>query len=128
MTTQAISDMAPPSDADGLSHLLVIRKAFVATGAAADDVTLYNATAPFAFRVIDVLLFVSTAVGGTTATLRDATGGGGAALSDALATNTTGTKRRDFTSTGTVAAGGTLSLRRTNGNTVGELVVLIRRT
>lgn len=114
-------------DADGLGHLHVIRKSFAATGAGADDVTVYSANAPFAFRVVDCHLLIDTAVALTTATLRDATGGGGSALSSALDTGGTGVSRNDGQVTGTVAANGSLVLRRSNGNTVGELIVAIQR-
>lgn len=116
-------------DADGLGSCQVIRKAFAAgAGGAPDDVTIYNANAPFLFRVVDVKVLISTNVGGATVTLRDAAAGAGNALSDALDAATTGTKRdAALTATGTVAEGGSLILRRSDSGVAGEIVVLIER-
>lgn len=114
-------------DSDGLGHQHVIRKSFAATGAGADDVVVYNANAPLDFRVVDCHLLLSTIVALSTATLRDASGGGGNALSSDLITAVAGTVRNNGQATGTVAAGGTLALRRSSGNTVGELIVTIQR-
>lgn len=90
---------------------------------AADDVTLFNGNAPFAFRITDVTAFISTAQGLSMIQLRDTAGGGGNALSSLLSSSATGTQRNNDTQTRTVAANGSLFLRRTNGSVVGEIVI-----
>ncbi len=117
-------------DADGLGVASVIRKSFAAAAAGtADDVTIYSANAPFAFRILDAFVLVETNIGGSTLTLRSATAGGGSALSDALDSATTGVKRNEaITSTPTVAANGTLVVRRSDRGVAGEVVLLIQRT
>jgi len=111
----------------GQGACYALRLPFVAIGAGASDTPVFfSATAPFPFRVVDSKILVSTAVAASTATLRNALGGGGTALSDAWDTGTTGTKRDTaLTATGTVPLGGTMVLRRDNSNTVGEVVVFI---
>jgi hypothetical protein len=95
-----------------------------ATGGPADDVTIFVANAPFAFRILDVWVLVSTLQLLSNVTLRSATGGGGSALSSALQTTLTGTVRNNDTVTRTVTQGGSLYARRTTGSIVGELVIL----
>lgn len=116
------------SDSYGLGPVFAIRKAFATTGSSsAADVVLWNAECPFAVRVLDVLAFVSGAVSATTVTLRDATGGGGTALSNAISTAALGTVRGSTNTTGVVAQGGSLVLRKSNGTVAGEVVVLLMR-
>lgn len=111
-----------------IGGVFTIFVAVTAGGGGADDVTIYNANAPFAFRVLDVLLLVATAVGGASAQLRDTSGGGGSALSSVLDGAATGTKRNDNTATATVAASGSVFLRRSDSGIGGELVILCVRT
>ncbi len=94
----------------------------------ADDVTIYNANAPFAFRILDVTWLVSTAVALSTVQLRDTSGGGGAALSSALTSAVAGTARNNDTATRTVAAGSSVFLRRSDRAVVGEIVITGVRT
>lgn len=120
------------ADADGLSQLAVIRQAFAAGGGGVpDDVVIYNANAPFGFRVLDAQVLVATTVLASTVQLRDATGGGGSALSDAFDSATAGRKRdtgvAGANATPTVAANGTLVLRRSDSGVAGELIVTLRR-
>lgn len=120
------------ADGDGLSTLAVIRVPFTAGGGGADDVVVYNANAPFKFRVLDSLVLVSTAgAGGSTAQLRDAAGGAGNALSMTFSTAAQGLVRDDGTgttyATQVVTAGGTLALRRTDNTCAGEVIINIRR-
>lgn len=114
----------------GTAHLLAvtssrgvvfnIQVAAVASGATGTlvDVTVFNADAPFAFRIFYAMLLVSVAQVGTTAALRTATGGGGSVvLPDATAgtqtftTATTGTKFSNAVNSASVSASGTLILR-----------------
>lgn len=101
----------------------------------ADDVTIWNAAAPFALRILDAQLRVSTAVGGSSAALRTASGGGGsvvlpdpAAATQTFSTAATGVLEDLATATATVAAGGSLFLRRSDRSVVGELVLTCIRT
>lgn len=117
-------------DGAGLGAAAVIRKAFVAGGGGApDDVAIYTTNAPFGFRVLDVFVLIGTAIALSTVTLRDTAGGGGAALSDALDSATTGVKRNAaLTATGTIALNGSLVLRRSDNGVAGEVVILIQKT
>jgi hypothetical protein len=112
-----------------LSVPFVIRVPFSAAAAGtADDVTIYNATAPFGFRVIDCHVKILTAIGGSTVTLRSASGGGGSALSSALSSAATGTARNNDTDSRTVASGGSLFLRRSDRGVAGEITIDCIRT
>lgn len=117
------------ADANGLAAGANIRVAFTAGGGgSADDVVIYSANAPFKFRVLDTKIIISTVVALATVQLRDATGGGGSALSDSLAAAAVGVKRDVLmTSTGTVSSGGTLVLRRSDNGVAGEVIVFIRK-
>lgn len=95
---------------------------------AADDVTIYNANAPFAFLILDCLWLDSTAIALSTVQLRDTAGGGGAALSSALTAAVTGTARNNDTQTRAVAANGSVFLRRTDRGVAGEIIIICIRT
>lgn len=116
--------------AGGEAPLFVIRKAFTAAGpGAADDVTIYAAAAPYAFRIVDVTCIVATAISTKTATLRSASAGGGSALSDAFDCGSTGVKRNtSVTASSTVAAGGSLYIRRSDNGLAGEVFILAMKT
>ena len=93
----------------------------------ADDVTIYSANAPFDFRIVDVWLLVSAAIGGSTVQLRSATGGGGSALSSALSSAATGTVRNNDTATRQVASGGSLFVRRSDRAVAGRILITALR-
>lgn len=117
-----------PIDANDLSVTHIIRTQFVAgVGGGADDLVIYSANSPYIFRIVDSFAIISTAVGGSTLTLRSATGGAGSTLSSALSTASTGRKREASTSTPTLAAGSSLVWRRSNNGLEGEAFVLVRR-
>jgi hypothetical protein len=118
------------ADATGLGIVMAITVPMVAGAAGtADDVAIYTADAPFAFRVLDTVLFISTLINPSTVTLRDAAAGAGNALSDALVSTTTGTKRNTaLTALGSVALGGSLVLRRSDRGVAGTAVIYIQRT
>lgn len=107
----------------------LLTKTFVASGAGADDVVIYEANAPYAFRIINSYVYVSTPIGAATLQLRDALGGGGSALSDSWLATLVGMKIDvDLpTSIPTIAMGGTLALRRSSGDVEGEVVMVIER-
>lgn len=101
----------------------------------ADDVTIWNAAAPFAMRILDAQFRVSTAVGGSSAALRTASGGGGsvvlpdpAAATQTFSTAATGVLEDLATATATVAANGSLFLRSSDRSVVGELTLTCIRT
>jgi hypothetical protein len=93
----------------------------------ADDVTIYDAAAPFAFRVIDCWALFSAAVIGSTVQLRSASGGGGSALTSALSSAATGTVRNNDTATRQVAAGGSVYVRRSDRAAAGRILILAVR-
>ena len=106
-----------------------IRVTFAAgTPGSADDVTIYSGDAPFAFRILDVTLLTSTLIALSTAQLRDTAGGGGAALSSAMTTAVVGTARNNDTATPTVAANGSVFLRRSDQGVAGEVIILAVKT
>lgn len=97
-------------------------------GGAPDDVTIYNANAPFSFRILDVTLLTSTAVALSTGQLFSATGGGGTALSSAMTTVTAGTARNNDSVTHTVATNGSVFLRRSDSGVAGEVIITCVKT
>lgn len=124
---QATNRLLVPSgqnpSADGQPALsFSLRATFAATGAAADDVTLSLAI-PIGAVIYDAICQISTAVGGSTAIVRSAVGGGGTALTGSFDTATTGTRRNNATSLATVAMGSSLFLRRSSGNIVGTITL-----
>jgi hypothetical protein len=122
--------LAPVVDSFGV-EFVIGPITLTATGAGADDVAVYSASAPFAFRVLRMLPVVTAGVAAGTLQARTATGGGGAAVSstfgatvasdDPIITANNGV-------TGTIAAGGTLVIRRSSGNITGEVFFSCMRT
>lgn len=115
----------------GQASPFVISLAFAAGGGgAADDVAVLAANLlPFQVRVIDAWLNTIVAVGGATGTLRTASGGGGTALSGAMsAAGANATSRSSLGATQTVAANGTIFLRRSDSGFSGEVYLLVTRT
>lgn len=116
-------------DVNAFAPVFELRVPFTAgiTGAA-DDVAVL-ASAPFGFRILDAMIYVSTAKGSATVTVRSASGGGGSALSDALSVNATGVARNgSLTASPTVAAEGALYLRRSDRACAGELILLCAKS
>lgn len=111
---------------------ITFRKAFVATGAPADDVTIFDVNKlPYKFRILSMHHYVSTGVGApSTHTLRTRAGGAGTALAsfDAnLAGGGLSDLQGNATTVVTPAALEGLFLRRADGISVGELLITIRR-
>lgn len=128
----ATTNLIIGTDAAGVSAAFAETITFPAgAGGAPDDVAIYSANAPYGFRILDIQLFVSTVVVLSTSQLRNATGGGGSALSDAMVT-TALARVRDLGATvlvpPTIAQGGTLVLRRSDSGVAGTLVLLIQKT
>lgn len=122
-------------DANGEAATFSKRVAFSATGAtgALVDVTIWNATAPFALRILSARLRVSTAAG-TASALRTASGGGGsvvlpdvAAATQTFDTSTAGAFDDAASATATVAAGGSLFFN-VDRAVAGEIVLTCVRT
>jgi hypothetical protein len=104
--------------------------AMSATGAGADDVVVYSANAPFDFRIIKMMPIVTTGVLLGTLQARDATGGGGTAVSSEFGATVASDEPAITTNnglTGTIAIGGTLAIRRSSGDIVGEASFLCIR-
>lgn len=100
-------------------------------GGSPDDVTVYNANAPFAFRILKTLPYVTTAVAASTLEARDTSGGGGAALSslfDADVQTEDPAINTPISASTTVAANGSLFIRRSDSGIAGEMVFLCVRT
>jgi hypothetical protein len=117
-------------ESDGLGPKLVIRKTFTAgTPGTPDDVVIYNANAPFAFRVLDSQLLLVTAVLSATAQLRDALAGAGNVVSGSFDAATAAGRVRDagtaITAAPLITLGGTLVLRRSDIGIAGEVIVEI---
>lgn len=102
------------------------RRGFSATGAAADDILIGASPSAFNMVAYEVLLQISTAVGGSTAQLRSDLGGGGLALSSAMSMAATGTVRNNDTTITPVPTGTLFYLRRSNGNTAGTVIIFYR--
>jgi hypothetical protein len=111
-------------EAEGFGVAFTMRVGFTAVGGAAapDDVEVTDA-APFALRILDVTLIVSTEIGGETVTLRDAAAGAGNALSSVLSAASQGRVRNNDTATRTVAVGTPIYARRSNHGLAGEIVI-----
>lgn len=117
-------------DTSVISSMLVIHQAFSAgAGGSADDVVIFNANAPFGFRIVETRFYISTGVALATVQLRTATAGGGSALSDAIVAAATGALLNTLkTGTDTVATNGTLVLRRSDNSVAGEVVLFLMKT
>lgn len=115
------------SELGGFGVDIAVAVPFVAGGGGApDDVTIIDtALLPYQVRVLDVILMISTAVVGSTATVRNQAGGGGTALSSALSTAATGTVRNNDTATRTTSLG--LFLRRSDSGIAGTAIVIMGR-
>lgn len=114
-----------PSTAVEKGIPFVIRKTFAAgTPGAADDVTLYAASNPQKFRLLDAVAVITSTVTDGTVTLRTAAAGAGTALSNAIAAATASTARlAATTATTTVAVSGSLYLRRSDAAIAGEIIL-----
>jgi hypothetical protein len=130
----AVNALAPASGAatsasPEIGRLFSVRVPFTAlvTGTA-DDVTIFASNAPCKFRLLDCFMNVTTLTAGATGTLFTAAAGGGTQCSSALSAAALG-KIRDNITTGsqTIAAGGSLYLRRSDRAFAGEIVLICER-
>lgn len=117
--------------ASGVGIVSVIRRTLTAAGpGAADDVAIYTANAPYTFRVLDAVAYISTAIGASTLELRDTAGGGGTLMVSSIDSGTAGTARPAGVTplvTSTIAANGSLTVRRSDNGVAGELLITIVR-
>jgi hypothetical protein len=127
-TIEAV-DIAPVAAATPASALAVIYKALpVGAGGSPDDVEIFPAgSLPFKFRVVDCVLYVSTAVGASTVEIRDEAGGAGNLHASASAA-ATGRNPNAEDQTSEVAPAPTKGLfaRRSDSGIGGEVVLFVR--
>ena len=103
--------------------------AALAAGVADDVNIIVSPTVPYNYSIKDAWAQISTAIGGSTITVRNAAGGGGSALSDALSSAATGTVRNTAqTGPAAAAAGSTLYLRRSDRGVAGSVYLILCRT
>ena len=130
ITPIKLADNASSSSATGIGVPFVIYKNVTAgAGGSADDVMIYTADAPFKFRVLDAWAIVTT-VAGTTLDVRSATAAGGTKMTGTIATGTAGTFRAAGTtptSSSTIAADGSLVLRRGDSGFAGHVFIMCMR-
>ena len=124
-------DAAPVTPATVDAAPVTLRGVMIAGGGGApDDVTVYAVnTFPYKVRVMDVVGYISAAVGASTVEVRTAAAGGGTLIAT-LDSGTTG-KKEDAAMTGSVlvAPGASvgLFLRRSDNGVAGEVVLEARR-
>ena len=125
-----ISPVALGSIVDNMAIPFVFRVAYTpGTPGTPDDVMISSGLPPgFDARITDIQLMTSTAIAGSTGTLRSATGGLGVALSAAIPTSALGSVR-DVTRQGSnlISAGTPLYWRRSDRGVGGELLVYATR-
>lgn len=122
------SDVGAVIDSKGMSSASPeLTAVILASTSGARDVVIYTSAFPFAAKLLDAQLMVSTAVSGTL-TVRDAAAGAGNALSQALSTTSAGRVRDNGTGQTagsgvmpTIAKGSSLVLRMTAGDAAGTL-------
>lgn len=122
-------DMAPVAATTAQGGLFVIRKIFTAgAGGSADDVTVYAVNAlPEKFRVVDCHAFVSTAVSGSSLTVRTAASGGGTLLATVAAAATgRGTMTGTATAVATPGSSAGLFVHRSDSGIAGEVILICR--
>jgi hypothetical protein len=103
----------------------------VAGAGADDDVSIFSANAPFAFRILRMFPVVTTGVALSSWQARNATGGGGAAVSsafDASAVSDAPAITANNGASATIALNGTLVIRRTVSTSAGEVVLVCVRS
>jgi hypothetical protein len=127
-TIEAV-DIAPVAAATPAAGLATIYAPLpVGAGGAPDDVEIFPVgSLPFKFRVMDFVLYVSTAVGASSVEVRDEAGGAGNKLASASAA-ATGRIPNAESATAVAAPGATKGLfaRRSDSGIGGEVVLFVR--
>lgn len=116
-----------------LAPVLCLEVLVTAAAAAARDVSIFTANAPHSLSVLSAEWTGTTAgAADSTAQLRTATGGGGTALSGPIPLDAAGRSREGnggtLPATTTVARGGSMVFRMSDGAAAGRLIVYYRRT
>jgi len=121
-----IAPVAAATPAAGLATIYVPLP--VGAGGAPDDVEIYPAgSLPFKFRVVDFVLYVSTAVVGSSVEIRDEAAGAGAQLASASAAAAGRIPNAENqTAVATPAAAKGLFARRSDSGIEGEVVLFVR--
>lgn len=118
-------------DANNLGGEIVIRTPITAVASNGTDVTIYSSNAPYGMNVCDAWVDITTGVASTVATLRNATAGGGSALTSAISMASTGVIRNNLTTTAVnIAANGTIVWRISGGagsNVTGVAYVALQK-
>ena len=122
-------DIAPVAGATPAAALITIYKAFPAGGGGSpDDVEIFPVGGlPFKFRILDLTVYVSTAVGASDVEIRDEPAGAGSLLASAP-TAVVGRSVNAEAGTGIAApaAGKGLFVRRSDDGAAGEVVIIAR--
>lgn len=122
-------DLAPVAGNTPAAALITIYKTFEAgPGGSPDDVEIYPRGAlPFKFRILDLVVYVSAAVGGSDVEIRDEPGGVGSVLASALSA-ATGRNPNVEAGTGIAAPAAIkgLFIRRSDDAVAGEVVIIAR--
>lgn len=122
---------------DGIGDVFVIRRGFLvdAGGGLWTDnaIPIFDSShpAPCSFRVLDAILYTTTATGGGQVVTVSQTVPGGATtnVTSALSANAVGMVRNNaLTGPVTVAAGNYMTATRTNHDVAGELVLICMKT
>lgn len=117
------------TESAGEAVVLTKRVSFAAGGGGvADDITIYNANCPGTFRIIDATVTISTGIALSVVTVRDTSGGGGAALSSTLVSAIAGTVRNNDTVTRALALNSSVFLRRSDNGVAGEIILSLVKT
>jgi hypothetical protein len=122
-------DLAPVAGSTPAAALITIYKAIPAGGGGApDDVEIYPVGGlPFKVRILDLVVYVSTAVGASDAEIRDEPAGAGSLLASA-ATAAIGRNANAEAGTGIAAPGAAkgLFVRRSDNGVACEVVITAR--
>lgn len=116
-----------------LAPVLCLDIPVAAGGAGARDVSLFDSDAPHALSILFTEWIATTlGAGASTAQLRSAVGGGGSPLSGPIPLDAAGRSREGnggaLTTDTSVARGGTMVFRMSDGTAAGRLLVYYRRT
>jgi len=122
-------DIAPVAGTTPAAALITIYKSFAAGGGGSpDDVEIFPAGGlPFKFRILDLVVYVSTAVVGSDVEIRDEAVGAGSLLASASSASI-GRNSNVEAGTGIAAPGTTkgLFVRRSDDGAAGEVVITAR--
>ena len=131
LADSAVATANLAAEATGVGVPFVMRIAMTAgTPGTADDVA--GPAAPFACRILDRWVDVSTPVLGSSLRVRDTAGGSGTALSGAITTNAIGEGLRanagSISGASTLASGQIPQVRRSDRGVAGTVYLLCERT